>query len=110
MSRARPSKAELAAAMRHWSALHDVEPPGDGRGAAAVQPVTTPSTTDEGNVKSTTARAAALEDFRQAKLLYNAAVLAAMAGLPFATEQVSDALTALNQARAELAQIDGSVP
>ena len=35
--RSRPSGAEIAAAMRHWAALHDLEPPGDDEKKSAVR-------------------------------------------------------------------------
>ena len=102
MTRDRPSRAEIAAALRYYEHLRpDGEPPpekktaaGPGETAAART-----STTGEEAQHTTTARAQALERFTQAKAAFHAATQALLRGERFAAEQADDALRQLNEAR-----------
>jgi hypothetical protein len=87
--------------MRHLELLHGKPPP---RKNPASRMGTPEAVSSQQSRAEDTTRAAALEEFGRAKLAYHAATLAVMAGLPFAAEQVSDAVAALNRARAGLAR------
>ena len=101
MSRAKPSRQEIAASLRYYDRMRveDGEPPPN---ESAAGPDETETAVDEAGDEKLTTRPEALEEFRKAKLAFDHAVVGCLAGDPHAEAACDDALRQLSAAREAL--------